>query len=208
MSGEKVTFGKSALIYRLSALICLICLALPAIGKPWWMRGAAGGDTDFLPPDVAFRVGARLDGQVIRIRWRIADGYYLYRRRIDVQAESPDLAVSAPKLPPGIQKFDPNLGPQEVYEQGVEATVAFSRFDAGAHPLRIKVTYQGCAEAGLCYLPITKVLEPRAVPTDAIGGGPGAVTPWQAIAIGGGALAFLLAGWARRKDRRLDTPGP
>ncbi len=203
-----VTFGKSALIYRLSALICLICLALPAIGKPWWVRGAAGDETDFLPPDVAFRVGARLDGNVIRIRWRIADGYYLYRRKIDVQAESPDLAVSAPSLPPGIMKVDPNLGPQEVYEQGVEATVAFSRFDAGAHPIQIKVTYQGCAEAGLCYLPITKVLYPQSAPGNALAGTAGAFAPWEGIAIGAGALAFLLAGWKLRKGRRLDTPAP
>ena len=37
----------------------------------------------------------------------------------------------------------------------------FKRLDFGAHPLQIKVTYQGCAEAGLCYLPITKMSVPR-----------------------------------------------
>ncbi len=60
------------------------------------MRGIDSNETDFLPPDVAFRVGARVDGNVVRVRWVIADGYYLYRPKIDVEAESPDLVVSCP----------------------------------------------------------------------------------------------------------------
>ena len=96
----------------------------------------------------------------MRVRWVIADGYYLIEQKIEVAAESPDLVVagiaSAREL-----KTDPYLGTQEVYKQQVEGTVAYKRFDYGAHPIQIKVTYQGCAEAGLCYPPITKVLFPR-----------------------------------------------
>jgi thiol:disulfide interchange protein len=102
-----------------------------------------------------------------------------------------------------VAKTDPYLGTQEVFLQQVAGTVAYQRFDYGAHPLQIKVTYQGCAEAGLCYPPITKVLFPQAVATAPSTPSP---HPWEGIAIIGGALAFLLAGLLLRKGRRLDLP--
>src|SRR5580704_391741 len=111
-----------------------------AHAKPWWMRGIDSNETDFLPPDVAFRVAARIDGNVLKVRWVIADGYYLYRQKIEVKAESPDLQVFAPQLPHGVTKTDPYFGTQEIYTQQVEVGVPFTRLDAGAHPIQIKVT--------------------------------------------------------------------
>jgi thiol:disulfide interchange protein DsbD len=189
----------------LATLALLLGLAAaPAQAKPWWMRGIDSNETDFLPPDVAFRVAARVEGNLIKVRWVIADGYYLYRQKIEVKAESPDLVVSAAELPPGIVKTDPYLGTQQVYLQQVEASVPYSRIDAGAHPMQIKVTYQGCAEAGLCYPPITKVVFPVAAANAA----PTSVPPypWERIAILAGAIAFLLAGLVLRKGRTLDVP--
>jgi thiol:disulfide interchange protein DsbD len=188
---------------RLLIMVSLLALLSgSAAANPWWMRGIESNETDFLPPDVAFRAGARLDGGTLRVRWVIADGYYLYRAKMSVAAESPDLVVAGLTLPPGTVKTDPYLGTQEIYTQQVEGTVAYRRFDYGAHPLQIKVTYQGCAEAGLCYPPITKVLSPvggTAVP-------PPPSRAWEGIAIGGGALAFLMAGLLLRKGRTLPLP--
>src|SRR5258708_21298298 len=182
----------------------LLGTAGAAHAKPWWMRGIDSNETDFLPPDVAFRVAARIDGNVLKVRWVIADGYYLYRHKIEVKAESPDLVVAAPALPPGVVKTDPYLGTQQVYMQQVEAVVPYSRIDAGAHPVQIKVTYQGCAEAGLCYPPITKVVFPTA------GSSPVAVSvppyPWETIAIIGGACAFLLPELVLRMRRNSPVP--
>jgi thiol:disulfide interchange protein DsbD len=186
-------------------LAFLLGFAATAHAKPWWMRGIDAKETDFLPPDVAFRVAARVDGNIIKVRWVIADGYYLYRQKIEVKAESPDLSLAAPELPPGISKTDPYLGTSQVYYQQVEATVPYSRIDAGAHPLQIKVTYQGCTD-GLCYPVMTKVVFP------VTGGGASASPtsippyPWESIAILAGAFAFLLAGLILRKGRRLDVP--
>jgi thiol:disulfide interchange protein DsbD len=182
--------------------LVLIGLAGLANAKPWWMRGVESNESDFLPPDVAFRVNAIVDGQVVRVRWVIADGYYLYRQRIGIMAQSPDLILAAPVLPKGILKTDPYFGNQEIYQQQVEATVAYTRSDAGAHPLEIKVTYQGCAEAGLCYPPITKALFPGHI---APGVAP-STHPWEGVAILAGGFAFLLAGLLLRKGRRLDLP--
>jgi thioredoxin:protein disulfide reductase len=187
-------------------LFALLVFAQTAGAKPWWMRGLASNETDFLPPDVAFRVGATVIDNTVKVRWVIADGYYLYRQKIEVRAESPDLIVAAPQLPAGVIKTDPYLGTQEIYTQQVEAIVPFSRFDAGAHPLQIKVTYQGCAEAGLCYPPITKVIFPASGAAAALPASASLSQPWEAIAILGGGLAFLTAGLVLRKGRRLDLP--
>jgi thiol:disulfide interchange protein DsbD len=186
----------------LTLALLLISFAGFAVAKPWWMRGVESNEADFLPPDVAFRVAANVEGNVIRVRWVIADGYYLYRQRMTIKAESPDLVVAAPAWPQGVLKVDPYFGNQEIYKQQVEATATYSRIDGGAHPLAIKVTYQGCAEAGLCYPPITKVISPQigaalAAPVD---------HPWEGVAILGGVLAFLLAGLSLRKERKLDLP--
>ena len=199
---------------RIPTLACLTaCIALMstfanfANAKPWWMRGTDSNDTDFLPPDAAFRVSARTEGNIVRVRWVIADKYYLYRQKIDIKAESPDLNVAAPVLPKGTLKNDAYFGAQEIYQQQVEATVAYTRYDGGAHPLQIKVTYQGCAEAGLCYPPITKVIFPGAT---ASANFPASASlpshPWEGVAILGGSLAFLLAGLLLRKGRKLDLP--
>jgi thioredoxin:protein disulfide reductase len=185
-------------------LLLLLGAADNANARPWWMRGIASNETDFLPPDVAFRVAASIDGNAIRVRWVIADGYYLYRQKIEVRAESPDLQLQAPRLPAGVTKTDQYLGTQEIYTQQVEASVPFTRFDAGAHPMQIKVIYQGCAEAGLCYPPIVKVIFPTAAPSAQ----PPTLNhhPWEGFAILGGGLSYLLAGLILRKGRKLDTP--
>ncbi len=180
----------------------LLSLSTAATARPWWLRGAEANDNDFLPPDVAFRVSSRIDGKLLRVRWIIADGYYLYRARMQITAESPDLTVSTPSFPPGTAKTDPYLGTQQIFLQQVEGTVTFTRSDFGAHPLEIKVTYQGCAEAGLCYPPITKVLLPGSTPVNL----PRQPHPWEGVAISGGIAAFLLAGLVLRKGRRLESP--
>jgi thioredoxin:protein disulfide reductase len=187
-----------------ATLIMLAALALTtaAVAKPWWLRGVETNDTDFLPPDAAFRVGARIDGQLVRVRWVIADGYYLYRSKITVAAESPDLMLSGIALPHGTVKTDPYLGTNEVFTQQVEGQVPYRQLDFGAHPMQIKVTYQGCAEAGLCYPMITKVLLP-AHPAQMAGV---SAPRFPGAAIIGGALAFLVAGMVLRKGRKLDLP--
>jgi thioredoxin:protein disulfide reductase len=180
----------------------LLLLAGVSSAKPWWMRDSASNETDFLPPDVAFRVSAGVDGDIIKVRWVIADGYYLYRQRMAIRAESPDLVTLAPAMPPGVIKVDPYFGSQEIYRQQVEAAVRFTRIDGGAHPLQIKVIYQGCADAGLCYPPITKVIYPEVSRAVATAGS----HPFEGIAILAGGVAFLLAGLLLRKGRKIELP--
>src|SRR5579862_8960093 len=119
---------------------------------------ASGGD-DFLPPDRAFRFDALAEGSDrVRLNWEIADGYYLYRARIKITSPSSTVQLGAPQLPQGQFKTDEYFGKQEIYHHELVATVPVARTSGGELAVPLEVTYQGCAEAGLCYPPITKTV--------------------------------------------------
>jgi thioredoxin:protein disulfide reductase len=126
---------------------------------------------DFLDPDVAFRLSARLVAPgKISLDWVIADHYYLYQQRLKFAASTPGVTLGAPQLPAGDKKHDEYFGDQIVYHQELRATLPYTGKPAGN--LDIAVTYQGCAEAGLCYPPITKKFS-LALPKAVAGGGGG-----------------------------------
>jgi thioredoxin:protein disulfide reductase len=121
------------------------------------LHASRSGADDFLAPDEAFRLDAVADGSDrVRLAWQIADGYYLYRARIKVTTPVTSVQLGATQFPPGQVKSDEYFGKQEVYHHQLTATVAIMRARGGALQLPLEVTYQGCAEAGLCYPPITK----------------------------------------------------
>jgi thiol:disulfide interchange protein DsbD len=117
------------------------------------------GDADFLPPDDAFRFSALADGpDRIRLIWGITDGYYLYRARIKVSSEDGKAPVGDLTLPTGETKIDEYFGKQEVYHHDIVGSLPITRSTGGQLQVPLKVTYQGCATAGLCYPPITKTV--------------------------------------------------
>jgi thiol:disulfide interchange protein DsbD len=131
----------------------------------------ASNEDDFLPADQAFRLDSIVDSaDHVRLIWEIAPGYYLYRSRLKVATPAGAVQVGDLVLPKGQTKSDEFFGTQEVYHQELVAQLALAH-QAGALTLPLAVTYQGCAEAGLCYPPITKTLSLN-LPT----GGSGAVT--------------------------------
>jgi len=140
-------------------------VALPAAGKRAGGLGAllgkksgTGGEGDFLPPDEAFRFGAGLpQPDSIPLTWVIADGYYLYKDQISIETTTPNVQLGKPLLPQGKPKHDEYFGDTEVYYEVLEATLPVARAASSqAQPVQLKITYQGCAEGGLCYNPITK----------------------------------------------------
>jgi thioredoxin:protein disulfide reductase len=124
--------------------------------------GASRGsnEDEFLPPDQAFRLAAYADGpDKVRLEWVIHEGYYLYKSRIKVASTSTQAQLGALALPAGQQKVDEYFGAQEVYHDTLTASVPVARAAGGALELPVDITYQGCADAGLCYPPITKNLK-------------------------------------------------
>lgn len=115
------------------------------------------GEDEYLDPEVAFVLTseARTTSD-ITLNWRIADGYYLYKKRIALVPADASQPVGAIVLPKGESHTDEYFGEQEIYRQSLDAS--FSVPPSDAKSIDVKVTYQGCADAGLCYPPITKTL--------------------------------------------------
>ena len=122
-----------------------------------------GQDEDrFLPVDAAFRLSvSAYDPERLLASWRIEPGHYLYRDRIEVE-----LAQGAPEgaslvgvdLPPGDVRDDPYFGPVQIYRTEVGAAIQVAHAGAPPATLDLAVTYQGCADTGLCYPPERKIV--------------------------------------------------
>jgi thiol:disulfide interchange protein len=131
-----------------------------------------GGD-DFLPVEKAYQLSASAaGGDAVRVRFAIADGYYLYRHRMGAKSDDTRLTLAEPQLPEGLPHDDEFFGKQQIYRQQVEMTVPFTRTTGAAGAYQIKVQYQGCADAGLCYPPQTTMLTVNLPAGTATGGGP------------------------------------
>src|SRR5688572_27897219 len=134
-----------AIRLALAALLAGLGLAAPAT--------AAIDPDDLLPVDEAFALTAEATSpDRIAISWRIADGYYLYRHRIGVQADA-GFAAQALQLPKGDTHEDEFFGKVETYRQTLTATLPGQ---ARAQSVTLKIKYQGCADAGICYPPQTR----------------------------------------------------
>jgi thiol:disulfide interchange protein DsbD len=119
----------------------------------------AAGD-ELLEPDKAFRFSAQaLDAGAVEVRYRIADGYYLYRERFRFAAEPASVTLGAPRFPEGEIHEDKFFGKQVTYRREVRILLPLA--GAGADRIKLTVTSQGCADIGVCYVPQTQSAELR-----------------------------------------------
>jgi thiol:disulfide interchange protein DsbD len=117
-------------------------------------------EAEFLPVDEAFVLSVEVaaDGAVLA-RWEMPDGYYLYRHRFgfdtrtDATTAESAIALGEPEIPPGKKKIDEWFGEVEVYYHQAQARVPVA---AGSGAVEVGISYQGCADMGLCYPPETK----------------------------------------------------
>jgi thiol:disulfide interchange protein DsbD len=129
--------------------------------------GTSKQQDDFLPPDEAFRFGAGMEKpDSVALTWIIAEDYYLYRDRIHVSTDTPGVTLGKLQLPKGDQKHDEYFGDTVVYHEVLEASLPIARPAGAGGTLNLKVTYQGCAEGGLCYNPIDKHVSLELPPSD------------------------------------------
>ncbi|MCE1183101.1 MAG: protein-disulfide reductase DsbD [Rhodocyclales bacterium] len=114
---------------------------------------------EFLDPAVAFKPSVRaLDGQTLEVSYEIAKGYYLYRDKFRFTVDGDTVPLGTPQFPKGKEKDDDNFGKVEVYYKTVAVRLPVERNASGVLPLTLKVTAQGCADAGVCYPPQTQSL--------------------------------------------------
>ncbi|WP_448722878.1 protein-disulfide reductase DsbD [Pseudomonas farris] len=157
-------------------LLCLLflVLALPASAaglldsRPSSTLGSINNSADFLPVREAFKLSLiESTPQSIKLRFVATEGYYLYRHRFQFRTEPTDVGLGPAQLPKGEQKHDEFFGDVEVYHGILD--IDLPRTDSRAFTL--VVTYQGCADKGLCYPPETERLS--------IDGSGAATTTWD-----------------------------
>ncbi|WP_227548898.1 protein-disulfide reductase DsbD [Marinobacter nauticus] len=109
-------------------------------------QSLAEGGNEFLPVDEAFQYDVQEHSDdSIRISWRIAPDYYLYRKRIEVQGQNGELEEVI--YPAGVTISDKFFGESEVYYDSADLIIRPGNAEV------LKLSWQGCAEAGLCYPP-------------------------------------------------------
>lgn len=194
-------------------LLCLmlLLLALPAfsaslldsrpgsgLGSPALGNSSALGSSsldnskDFLPVSQAFQLNLiDTSADSIKLQFVAAEGYYLYRHRFQFRTEPADMGLGAAQLPEGEKKHDEYFGDVEVYHGILDINLPRKANDA--RPFTLVVTYQGCADKGLCYPPETQRLSvDEAASVADVSASPSAATQrsfsWKQLAL------FFLAG--------------
>ncbi len=114
----------------------------------------------FLPVDQAFVFDFDQQGKTLFIGWDIAPDYYLYKKKVEIIAKGADIEI--PDLGKGQIIEDEFFGKTEVFFNSLSVVTKLSNVTEGAV---VKVRFQGCAEAGLCYPP-----EVRTIPLSVIAG--------------------------------------
>ena len=114
----------------------------------------------FLPVEQAFHLEADLKGSTLTLTWQIEPEHYLYRSRFSVKSLEPKgVLLTSIHIPRGEQVHDAFQGDVEILRDRVELSY---QVDLPAKTLQqgmvVAVTFQGCAEAGLCYPPHTQHL--------------------------------------------------
>lgn len=149
------------LIASFSIFILMSIWSLASLGQSNSFDSLFSNEPEFLKVDQAFVFDYVQNGDQLVVTWDIADDYYLYQQQF--KAVSKNASLGEPIFPEGKMKEDEFFDePQEVYYHKVSVTypILQSQDDSA-----VKIRYQGCAEAGLCYPPTTQVVYLNAVNT-------------------------------------------
>ena len=113
---------------------------------------------DLLKPDQAFQFSASVrDANTLQVTWLIAPGYYLYREKTQLQLlDAGDTTLARYEIPHGEPKQDPEFGQVEIFHDELSFELPLQRGGQAAQTLTLKAQYQGCAERGVCYPPMSK----------------------------------------------------
>ncbi len=148
--------------------------SLVLIGVAMALSASAQATSAVAPPDLleaekAFVVTARLVGsKAVEVQYSIAPGYYMYRDRFRFTVNEQPVLLTGKAWPTGKLKQDATFGKVITYRNSVRLLLPVSPAMlpsnvASREPLILKVTSQGCADAGVCYPPLhqTLILQPE-----------------------------------------------
>jgi thiol:disulfide interchange protein DsbD len=135
----------------MSRLMVFFFLLLTGLSQAYASDNPFEQKADFLPANKAFVFTSEpLPSGETRLHWQITDQYYLYKKRF--KFDGLDAALT-PVLPQGQEHSDEFFGATQVYRDSLELLIP-----AGASG-QVKVSWQGCADAGLCYPPQSQTVD-------------------------------------------------
>lgn len=146
---------KIVLLPLMLASICFADAPLAQQGDPFAKNSNTlnssllAGQDEFLPVAEAFTPSYTIAQGNLVLQWQIADAYYLYEERFKFRADE-GIEIT-PRYTQGKMKYD------ELFEREtmVHYRIVTASFDLTGitAPFGLKLEYQGCADAGLCYPP-------------------------------------------------------
>ena len=139
---------------KLSILKFLTCLMF------WFAAQAFAVDSaDLLAPDQAFQFTSKVKkADRLLLSWDIANGYYLYRNKFKFVSLTPGVKVGEQSFPASQTKHDATFGTVEIFRDHLEVEVLIQRQDPKLNKLTLEIAFQGCADVGVCYMPIKKTV--------------------------------------------------
>jgi thiol:disulfide interchange protein DsbD len=131
---------------------------IPLVAVLLVVMGNTFAAPEFLPPEKAFQAEATWVVKTNDIEVEIfpAKGYYIYQESLHLKMGfQPDKLESVKAaLPAGIEKFDETFQKKmQVYKQAF--LLSLNKKAEAGKPLYLELELQGCAEAGICYPPMT-----------------------------------------------------
>src|SRR5690554_6146133 len=130
-------------------LILALLLWLPLATQAQWFSSSTSNQGDFLPVLEAFQPAAWHDGETLYIGVEVTPEHYLYRHQLAVASDA--VSLGEPEIPPGEFTNDEFMGDVYVFRDTMRFEVPLEESFSG--PLALTFTFQGCADAGLCYPP-------------------------------------------------------
>ncbi|NNJ91486.1 MAG: protein-disulfide reductase DsbD [Gammaproteobacteria bacterium] len=119
----------------------------------------AADDQELLSPEQAFRISANGEAaDKIQVKWRIADGYYLYQSKIKFDTDASEITLMAPDFPKGEEINDEFFGEIEIYRGEVIVDIPVIKDEKIPDIITLEARSQGCADIGVCYPPQTQTL--------------------------------------------------
>jgi thiol:disulfide interchange protein DsbD len=120
---------------------------------------------ELLAPEQAFRFSARfIESGLVEVRYRIANGYYMYRDKFRFTAIPESAGLGQARFPPGRIKDDEFFGRVETYRGELVIRLPVE----SARGFTLQAVSQGCADVGVCYIPLTQTAQ--LVPARSSGG--------------------------------------
>ena len=153
-------------LFRLIALIVITQVGFSAVAQQSIFDTSSSAlfsnEDEFLKPEQAFVFNFDQQNNIVKVSFDIAEGYYLYKKQFKFSTENSEIAEVL--LPKGIDHEDEFFGKQQIFIGELNFDVPLASVSEQG---LLKIRYQGCAEKGLCFPPITKSVDLSRISADA-----------------------------------------